>query len=104
VSELFEEVLDHALVVVAPAKNVIQRGKAVRLAAFFLMVELFGVELVVADNAPVIARGVHGEARRQRPIDANDHGILAGAAIPGEVIALHEATICQSRVLEFTIL
>ena len=44
-SELFEEVLDDALVVVAPAEDVVQRGKTVRPAAFLLMIELFEVEL-----------------------------------------------------------
>ena len=89
-SELFEEVLDHALVVVAPAEDVIQGGKAVSLTAFLLMIELHGVELVTADNAPVIAGGVHGEAWSQRTVDADNHRILAGSAVPREMVAFHE--------------
>ena len=41
-----------------------------------LVVELFGFEL--------------REAWRERSIHADDHGVLAGTAIPGEMIALHK--------------
>ena len=37
--ELLEEILDDSLVVVAPAKNVIERRETVGLAALLLMVE-----------------------------------------------------------------
>ena len=72
VSQLFEEVLNHALVVVAPAEDVIQRREAMRLAALLLMIELLCIKLVAAGYAPVIARRVHRKARRQSPIDADD--------------------------------
>ena len=60
--ELLEEILDDALVVVAPAKDVIERGKAVSLASLFLVIKLFGVELVISYNTPVVACRVHWEA------------------------------------------
>src|SRR5580704_922381 len=60
--ELLEEILDDALVVVAPAKDVIERGKTVRLAGLFLVIKLFGVELVIPHDTPVVACCVHREA------------------------------------------
>ena len=59
--ELLEEVLDDSLVVVAPTEYVVERGKTMSLASFFLMVQLFGVESVIANHSPVIARRVHRE-------------------------------------------
>src|SRR5580692_1401481 len=91
VRQLLEEVFDYALVVVAPAEDVVESGEAVRLAALLLMIELFGIELVGAHHAPVVIGHIHRETRRQRPVDTDDHGVLAGPAIPGEVIALHKA-------------
>src|SRR6185437_5465601 len=85
--KLLEKVLDHALVVVAPAQDVIQSREAIGLTALFLMIELTRFKLVVTDYAPVITCGVHGETWGERAVHANDHGILAGAAIPGEVIS-----------------
>ena len=73
VSQLFEEVLDHALVVVTPAQNVIQRRKAMRLTALLLMVELFSIKFVTSDDAPVVARRVHRKAGRQRAVNPDDH-------------------------------
>ena len=54
--ELLEEILDDALVVVAPAENVIERRKAMRLASLFLMIKLLRVKSVIAYNAPVVRR------------------------------------------------
>src|ERR1700679_552587 len=88
--ELLEEVFDDPLIVVAPAQNVVKGRKAMRLASFSLVVELFGLELVAADHTPVVTRRVHRETGRERAIHTNDHGILPGAAVPREVIALHE--------------
>jgi hypothetical protein len=68
----------------------VERRKTVGLAGFFLLVELFGFELVVADHTPVVACRIHREAWRERPIHADDHGVLPGTAIPGEMIALHK--------------
>lgn len=39
-----------------------------RLAADFHLLELPGLELVLAHHAPVIRRGIHREARRERAI------------------------------------
>ena len=61
------------------------------LAGLLLLVELFRLELVIADDAPVVARCIHWEAWRQRAVDANDHRVLSGAAVPGKVLALHES-------------
>ena len=88
--ELLEKILDNALVVVTPAQDVIKRRKTVGLAGLFLLIKLFGFKLVVGDHAPVIVRCIHRKARCERSIDADDHGVLTGTAVPGEVIALHE--------------
>ena len=66
VRKLLEKILNDTLIVVAPAQNVVQRRKAMCLAGFFLMIELFGVELVIADHAPVITGSVHRKTWRQR--------------------------------------
>src|SRR5271156_2966857 len=89
--KLFEEILDDTLVVVTPAKDVIESREAVGLAGFFLFIKLFGFKLVVANDAPVIARCVHWKTRCQGSIDANDHRVLTSAAVPRKMIALHEA-------------
>ena len=60
--KLLKKILDDALVVVAPAQDVIERGKAVSLASLFLVIKLFGVELVISYNTPVVACRVHWEA------------------------------------------
>ena len=60
--KLLKKILDNALVVVAPAQDVIERGKAVSLASLFLVIKLFGVELVISYNTPVVACRVHWEA------------------------------------------
>ena len=88
--ELLEKVLDDPLIVIAPAQDVVKRGKAVGLAGFFLMVQLLGFEFMIADNTPVITGRVHREAWGEGPIDANNHRILPGTAVPGEMIPLHE--------------
>ena len=88
--KLFEEVLDDPLVVIAPAQNVVKRGKAVGLAGFFLVVQLLGLEFMIAHYAPVIARRIHREARGKSSVDADDHRILSSAAVPGEMITFHK--------------
>src|SRR5260370_40333379 len=85
--KLLKEILDNALVVVAPAQDVIKCRETVGLAGLLLLVELFGFKLVVADDTPVIACRIHGETRRQRSINANDHRVLTGAAVPGKAIS-----------------
>ena len=90
VRKLLEKVLDDPLIVVTPTQNVVQGREAMSLTGFLLMVELFRVKLVIPDQTPVVAGGVHGEARRESPVDTNDHGILAGAAVPGKMVAFHK--------------
>jgi len=90
VGKLLKEVLDHPLVVVTPPENMVQRREAMSLARFFLMVELFRIKFMIANHTPVVACGVHGETWSERSVDADDHGVLSGTAIPREVIALHE--------------
>ena len=72
-SELLKEILDNALIVVAPAEYVIQRGEAVSLACFFLMVKLLRFEFVVADHTPIVVGGVHRKTRRECAIDTDNH-------------------------------
>jgi hypothetical protein len=73
VRKLLKEILDNTLVVVAPTQDVVERREAVGLAGLFLMVELLGLEFVIADHAPVIAGRIHREAWCQSSIDANNH-------------------------------
>jgi len=73
VRELLEEILDDTLVVVAPAQDMVECRKAMGLASLFLVVELLGLEFVIADHAPVIACRIHREAWCQSSIDANNH-------------------------------
>src|ERR1700760_3713780 len=55
---------DDALIVVAIAEVVVEGGEAVLLACLLHVLELVDVEVPAVDVAPVIARGVHGEAGR----------------------------------------
>ena len=87
---LLEQPLNHARVVVAEADDVVQRREAVRLARLLHLVQRTGLELVVLDRAPVVMRAIHGEARRQRSIRANDQRVLPGAAVPILKSAAHE--------------
>src|SRR5579871_5531203 len=88
--ELFEEIFNDALVVVAPAKDVIERGKTVSLASFFLVIELFRVEFVVPNDTPVIACCIHRKTGSQRSINTNYHRVLSGPAVPRKMIAFHK--------------
>ena len=88
--KLLEEVLDHTLVVIAPAKDVVERGEAMRLTGFLLMVKLLRFEFVISDYTPVVARCVHRETRSKRSVHADDHRVLAGAAVPRKVITFHK--------------
>src|ERR1700752_224265 len=90
VCELLEKIFDDPLIVVAPAQNVVKSRETVCLTALFLMVELFGFKFVSGAFTPVVACGVHREARSERAVDTNDHGVLPCAAVPREVLTLHE--------------
>ena len=73
VRKLLEEVLNDTLVVVTPTQDVIESGKTVGLAGFFLMVKLLCVELMVTDYTPVVARGIHRETGSERSVNTDDH-------------------------------
>src|SRR5215471_681662 len=97
VFRLPEQPLDHALVVVAPGKDVVQRREAALLALLLHFFQLRGVELVILNGAPVVSRGVHGEARRERAIHAHDQRIVSGAASPVVQVAVDEVLhLCQA--------
>jgi hypothetical protein len=71
----------------------------VRLAGLFLMIELFGLELVIANHAPVVTRCIHWETGRERSIYSNDHRVLAGTTVLGKVIAFPEVNhLPETRV------
>ena len=89
--KLFEEILNDALVVVAPAKDVIERGKTVSLASLFLVIKLFRVEFVIPHHTPVVACRIHREAWSQCSINTNNHRVLSGPTVPGEMITFHKA-------------
>src|SRR5579883_1744444 len=78
----FPEPLDHAGVVVAIAEIVVQRGEAVLLAGVLHVLELAGLEFVAIHGAPVVRGGEHGEAGPEGAIGADDHVVVAGAAVP----------------------
>src|SRR6267143_4423743 len=73
---------DHASVVVHVADDVIQRGEAMQFALLLHFAELMFIELRLSDDAPVVSRGVHGEARRERTVRPDDQRVAAGAAAP----------------------
>src|SRR5579863_134714 len=60
----------------------IERGEAVALASFLHVRELPAIEMELIDIAPVVGGGIHGEARGDGAVGANDDVILAGAAVP----------------------
>lgn len=58
--------LDHARVVVAVRQVVIQGGKQCFWHVFFHSKEGLSIEVEMLDVAPIVGRGIHGEARRHR--------------------------------------
>src|SRR6201987_5844827 len=85
VRQLFEEVLDHPLVVVAPAENVVECREAMSLAALFLVIQLLRIEFVVAYHSPVVAGRIHRKTWSQRSIHPDDHGVLPCPAVPWQM-------------------
>src|SRR5438034_143303 len=90
VERLLGKPAEDARVVVAIAHDVVERREAMRLTRFLHLGELAGVELVVAYGAPVVLGGIEREAGRERPVHADDQGVLAGAAAPRLEFAVHE--------------
>src|SRR5208283_882522 len=88
---LLEEPLHYAGGVVAVRHIVAEGGEAVRFATLLHFGELLEIELLLLDGAPIVFGVVHGEARRQRSIGANDQPILTGAATPVLADTAHEA-------------
>jgi len=69
---LFQGPLQHPLGVVAVSENVVAGRQAVRRALFLHLVQLGVVELWILNCAPIMGCRVHGEARREGPVRAND--------------------------------
>jgi len=63
---------NHTKIVVAVAEDVVASRKTVRRAFLLHLVELFDLELVIADGAPVVRRRVHREAGRERAVGADN--------------------------------
>src|SRR6201998_4914763 len=71
--------------------DVVAKGrKAVWLTALFHFGELLEIELLVFDRAPVIGRVIHGEARGQGSVGADDEPVLTCPAAPMLSHAAHE--------------
>src|SRR6516165_7828768 len=79
---LFERPLDGPARLVAIRQIVVDPGKAVRLTALFHRIQLPRLKPVLADDPPGVGRGIHREARRQRSIGADNHGVLSGPPVP----------------------
>src|SRR6266850_4560985 len=81
---------DHASVVIHVADDVVQCGEAMQLALLLHLAELMLIELRLSDNAPVVSRGVHGEAGRQRAVRTDDYSVAASAAAPRRDVSAQE--------------
>src|SRR5215510_8394477 len=90
VKRLFYDPTEHGLVIVVMPEHVLRRREAMGVAALLHLAELFAVELVIFDGPPVISGGIHREAGRDRPVRANQHGVVSGAAMPRVDVAAHE--------------
>src|SRR5258708_24801230 len=95
---LLPQPLHHAGRAVAVSDVVPQRRKATRLAALFHFRELFDIELLIADGAPVVRRVVQGKTRSESSVGTDDQPVLSGAASPVLTHAAHEAFhVLQTR-------
>src|SRR5262245_65342763 len=90
VKRLFDDPAEHGLVIVVMPEHVLRRREAMGVAALLHLAELFAVELVIFDGPPVISGGIHREAGRDRPVRANQHGVVSGAAMPWLDVPAHE--------------
>ena len=92
--------LDHASIVVAVCKIVVQGREAMLLASLLHARELTVFKFVMIDVSPIVGRSIHRKTRSHSSIGPNDHVILACAAVPlGEmkfaIFVLHN-TGCSS--------
>src|SRR5260370_1263845 len=95
---LLPQPLHHASGAVAVRNVVSQRRKAIWLAALFHFRELFDVELLIGNRAPVVRRVVHGKAGRESSVSADDQPVLPRAASPVLADAAHEPLhVLQTR-------
>src|SRR5437588_12245314 len=90
VYRLARDPFQHALGVVAVGEYVVACRETVLRALLLHLVELLTVELRVLNRAPVVRRGVHGEAGRERAVGAYDERVLPGATLPGRNLSAHE--------------
>src|SRR5713101_5374587 len=98
IHSLLPQPLHHASRAVAVSDVVPQRRKAIRLTALFHFRELFDVELLIGDGAPVVRRVVHWKARSESPVGADDQPVLSGAASPVFAGTAHKAFhVLQAR-------
>lgn len=82
VSSLRKHPFDHTHIVIAETEVVVKSRKALSLTSLLHLVELADFKLMVLNHAPVVRRGVHWEAWRQRAIRTDNNRILASPAIP----------------------
>ena len=95
-----EDPPDHTAVVIHVADDVVQSGETVQLTFLLHFGELVLVELRFSNNAPVVSRGVHREAWRQRSVRPDDQRVPAGAATPRLDLAAHKFLhLKQARLL-----
>src|SRR5260370_31253329 len=90
VHRLFPEPIHDTSCAVTVGNVVAERRKTVRLAALLHFGQLFEVELLIFNRAPIIFRVVHGEARCKGSIGADDQPVLAGTAAPVFAGTAHE--------------
>src|SRR5579862_590683 len=88
--------LDHASIVVAIRKIVVQGREAMLLTSLLHACQLTIFKFVVIDVSPIVSRSVHGKTWSDSSIGANDDVVLARTAVPlGEVkfaiLVLHNA-------------
>ena len=95
---LLQEPLHYAGGVVAVRHVVAQGREAVGLATLLHFGELFQIELLILDCAPIVFGVIHREARSEGAVGADDEPVLTGAATPVFAYTAHEALhILQAR-------
>src|SRR6266852_3490637 len=103
VARLLQQPFHHASRIVAIRDVIAQRRKTIWLAALLHFGELAQVKFLILDCTPVVARVIHGEARSQRAVGADDQPVLAGAAAPMLADRAHESFHVLRRGIESTI-
>ena len=95
---LLKQPLHYAGGVVAVRHVVAQGREAVGLATLLHFGELFQIELLILDCAPIVFGVIHREARSEGAVGADDEPVLTGAATPVFAYTAHEALhILQAR-------